>query len=470
MAIEIQAKNPTIQMGIQGPRGERGPKGDPFTYDDFTPEQLEQLKGPKGDPFTYNDFTPEQLESLKGPKGDKGDAFTYDDFTAEQLEQLKGPKGDPGPTYTAGENITISADNVISATGGGGGGSYTLPTASTTTLGGVKVDGTSITIDDNGVISSTGGGSATVYRFSSNDTLTQEQKNQLIDCAKNREKIAFINGELVISADIEYQDINKKIPYHIHFVTITNMDNIHDIQGNYDYGRTSRYNYYDAYVFPSGSGSIREIDTLDTGIEEVKHISWPIQQKEVRKGKYDWMIAWVKGKKYQVWINNFLVYQISQFSNYLRLYLIGYDSGSGGYSVGSTYIYFTDDTFTKLDTTMSYSNFATDTLLTSYNWNQYITVSGGGSWSYTTDTTNSDLYNAREVVIIWTDTNSNYHHTYLNVGYDDYGNSSNWGFSWSNRQISLDSIDSSYNGSSITYDGSSVNTSDCSINAICYKT
>ena len=54
-----------------------------------------------------------------GPKGDKGDPFTYDDFTPEQLEQLKGPKGDPGPTYTAGTNITISADNVISATGGG---------------------------------------------------------------------------------------------------------------------------------------------------------------------------------------------------------------------------------------------------------------------------------------------------------------------------------------------------------------
>ena len=83
MAIEIQAKNPTIQMGIQGPVGPVGPVGP---------------KGDKGDPFTYNDFTPEQLEQLKGPKGDPGPA---------------------GPTYTAGENITISADNVISATGGG---------------------------------------------------------------------------------------------------------------------------------------------------------------------------------------------------------------------------------------------------------------------------------------------------------------------------------------------------------------
>lgn len=38
--------------------------------------------------------------------------------------------------------------------------SYTLPTASTTVLGGVKVDGTTITINGSGVISSSGGGSA----------------------------------------------------------------------------------------------------------------------------------------------------------------------------------------------------------------------------------------------------------------------------------------------------------------------
>ena len=34
---------------LQGPQGEPGPKGAPFQYEDFTPDQLEALKGPKGD-------------------------------------------------------------------------------------------------------------------------------------------------------------------------------------------------------------------------------------------------------------------------------------------------------------------------------------------------------------------------------------------------------------------------------------
>lgn len=35
--------------GLQGPQGDPGPKGEPFRYEDFTPEQLQALKGPKGD-------------------------------------------------------------------------------------------------------------------------------------------------------------------------------------------------------------------------------------------------------------------------------------------------------------------------------------------------------------------------------------------------------------------------------------
>ena len=66
------------KKSLSGSGALKGDKGDPFTYDDFTPEQLASLKGPKGDKFTFEDLSDADKESLKG---DKGDPFTYDDFT-----------------------------------------------------------------------------------------------------------------------------------------------------------------------------------------------------------------------------------------------------------------------------------------------------------------------------------------------------------------------------------------------------
>ena len=45
-------------------------RGLPFTYEDFTPEQLAKLKGDKGDPFTYEDFTAAQIQLLQKPATD----------------------------------------------------------------------------------------------------------------------------------------------------------------------------------------------------------------------------------------------------------------------------------------------------------------------------------------------------------------------------------------------------------------
>ena len=151
---EFREKLQQIAAQKQGETGPQGDKGEPFTYDDFTEEQLEGLRGPqgergpqgqqgktgpqgetgpqgdtgpqgeKGDAFTYDDFTEEQLEGLRGPQGErgpqgqqgktgpqgetgpqgdtgpqgeKGDAFTFDDFTPEQRELLRGPQGERGP-------------------------------------------------------------------------------------------------------------------------------------------------------------------------------------------------------------------------------------------------------------------------------------------------------------------------------------------------------------------------------------
>lgn len=101
-----------------------GGKGEPFRYEDFTPEQLEALRGPPGPPgFTYDDFTPAQLAELKGSPFTyadftlaqlaalKGDAFTYADFTPTQLAALKGEPGAAGGAATVSLTAPSSPAN-----------------------------------------------------------------------------------------------------------------------------------------------------------------------------------------------------------------------------------------------------------------------------------------------------------------------------------------------------------------------
>ena len=191
-----------------GPQGPQGPKGDDGKsayqiavdngYVGTESEWLATLKGDKGadGTMTFADLTEEQKESLRGPqgiqgpKGDKGDAgeqgpkgadgkSAYEsavtggyDGTEEDFEQLLANLGQGSYTLpTASETtlggvkvdnntITVDSEGVISSK------QYTLPTASDTELGGVKVDGTTITIDDNGVISSNNTGStSTTSKF-----------------------------------------------------------------------------------------------------------------------------------------------------------------------------------------------------------------------------------------------------------------------------------------------------------------
>ena len=97
----ITGDSPNYTLNLVLPKGAKGDKGDPFTYADFTSEQLASLKGEKGDTGAKGD------KGDTGAKGDKGDPFTYADFTPEQLATLKGAKGDKGEK---GDTGTKGAD------------------------------------------------------------------------------------------------------------------------------------------------------------------------------------------------------------------------------------------------------------------------------------------------------------------------------------------------------------------------
>lgn len=69
-------------------------RADSGEFDGYTPvkgvDYFDGEKGDKGDPFTYKDFTPEQLASLKGDKGDKGDNGTDGKDGADGHTPVKG--------------------------------------------------------------------------------------------------------------------------------------------------------------------------------------------------------------------------------------------------------------------------------------------------------------------------------------------------------------------------------------------
>ena len=84
---------------------------------------------------------------------------------------------------TAGSGITIDADNVISATGG----VVDLPIASSTTLGGIKV-GENLSISEDGTLSATGGGGGTSIddsTASSTSTWSSSKINSEINTVAN---------------------------------------------------------------------------------------------------------------------------------------------------------------------------------------------------------------------------------------------------------------------------------------------
>ena len=91
-------------------KGDKGDKGDKLTFSDLTDADKQSLKGKDGysPTISITDITGGHKVTVTNENGSSsfnvmdGEAFTYDDFTAEQLENLKGTDG-ISPTVTITE-------------------------------------------------------------------------------------------------------------------------------------------------------------------------------------------------------------------------------------------------------------------------------------------------------------------------------------------------------------------------------
>lgn len=75
-----------------GGKGAKGDKGDPFTYEDFTPEQLEALRGPAGDAIRYGTNIEDSEEMrlfLKDSGDDRVKLQLYEHGSEEKIKDLK---------------------------------------------------------------------------------------------------------------------------------------------------------------------------------------------------------------------------------------------------------------------------------------------------------------------------------------------------------------------------------------------
>ena len=340
-------------------------------------------------------------------------------------------------TLTAGNNITIE-NGVISATGGSGGGSYTLPVANKNTLGGVKVIHNSILGSDDG-----------------NKVLMDDNNRLFIPYASP------LGDAGLVGFNPNYFDIDGLNRLSTKKATIANLGVVKPD------GTTITIDDDGVISAAGGSGggsgwvrgyAFRSTKTLTDA--DKAHL------KEIYTNKNIYMT-----------IDSLTVVRIMSFG-IKRAFVVVNTNGATSkqvlvYSVdidGSENV--TSNTFTLF---MSYylvgnSSDLRGDIITSENWRQYISVGGGGDWQNTNSSAESNLYNAKEMVLYWQDNSNNKHQSYLNFTINFNGEvGQTLGTGWTSQDIYLDA-DDTISHPSIRYNGSYFETISCTIHFILYKT
>ena len=359
---------------------------------------------------------------------------------------------------TAGANITIDSNNVISATGGGG--SYTLPIASDNTLGGVKTGAAYIKSQQANI------GGVPIR-------ITQDGVGYIPFASDTSHGIIDIGGTFRLLGNSGMVALNPPRKFDSGVLlggvcpddTTITMTDEGIISSVVPTATTSTL----GGVKPDGNTiTITADGTISSAAGGL--IGKSMKGYDQPTSEWGWIADWAQHpEKYYVVIRGTddtvkdcpVIYTAVYNSQFYYYWF-------EGNTLHGRYINFTDNTLSQVESVSQYADSGT-VWLTQQNWQDYITTGGGSDWQVTTSTSDGNLYNAKEVVIFWQDSNYNKHQSYLNVGCDYYGNlSQTWGSSnWMNTQIILDGSTQA----GITYDGSNVNTTNMSsIEAICYKT
>ena len=328
-------------------------------------------------------------------------------------------------TLTAGSNITIE-NGVISATGGSGGGSYTLPVANNNTLGGVKVIHNSILRSDDG-----------------NKVLMDDNNRLFIPYAST------LGDAGLVGFNPDYFDIDGFKRLSTKKATIAKLGVVKPD------GTTITID--DDGVI-SAAGSSGSSDTRFIVIN--KDVTDTLTDEE---GALLYKAATNLGKYSLTFINNGNEYnnciKIYKDDSSGRDYFIFYNTTYGNTSnngIMRDYSSAADNKITNLKYDWQYDT----TLLDTNNWSSYISVPS--DWNYTSDISDSNLYNAKEIAIYW-EYNNIYHCNYYNFSSNNY-------LGYFNGYTFCAMNDYNNGNSTWDYNGSNINTSNMNIQIIYYKT
>ena len=337
----------------------------------------------------------------------------------------------------SGNTLTLTKKDdtevVFTPSGGSGGGSYTLPIADNNTLGGIKLGNTNqLTIRDN------------LNRYGA--SLHAGIKNADVPI------IPYAND--ATPGVVKVVDSGSGLKYKNGTIFIVPASTTTYGTVAYD-GKTiqaklnpsDQPTLYAATATTSSLGVVKP-DGITTTVDSQGNLSMigkPAVIKRLITGQTpSWVVDWVANPdKYIVIVNGCVVFKTIKYDNFPNFYYYWIDNDK----IENYYIKFTDTTFTTLASSQPNYSIAGTQLITTNNWQNYITTGGGSDWQYTQDQSNSDLYNAKELVVDVENSNG-----FKQMGYFNFGADGNLG----NSNGSHYYFD--YNSSSpyIYYDGSNL--------------